>query len=115
MGKQKPFSWDKLDVSLEYQASKGVCADRLEVSEDTIDNRIKKKYNMTFTEYKKKRTEHMAMRLKDTIIKKALKGDNVCLIFSLKNLSDWVDRKEQTINLEKKSYEEFLSDMEKEK
>ena len=90
--KKKPvFNWDKLDSMLMFQAGKFLCSEELGLSEDTIERRIKAKYNCTFLEYRQKRSEKIVLRLKQKMIQKALDGDNVALIFCLKNLGGWSD------------------------
>ena len=94
MGYRKlpPFNWEKLDTMLMFQAGRFLCAEELGVSEDTVEKNIKNKYNMTFREYQAKRAEKIVLKLKQTIVKKALNGDNTSLIFCLKNMGGWVDR-----------------------
>jgi hypothetical protein len=88
------MDWSKLEGMLIFDASKVACAMILGISADTIERRIKEKYNMNFTEYKKTHLETTVLRLKQRMIKKALDGDNTCLIFTLKNISDWKDQVE---------------------
>ena len=92
--KKNKIDWSKLDGMLMFDASKGVCASEFSVSEDTIERAIKKKYKITFSEYKRKQLDKTVLRLKQRMIKKALEGDNTCLIFTLKNISDWKDKQE---------------------
>ncbi len=94
MATKKPFDWSKFDGMLIFDASKIACSQFLDVSPDTIERRVKEKHKMTFTAYKKIKLETTVLRLKQKMINKALKGDNVCLIFTLKNISDWSDKQE---------------------
>lgn len=96
MANKKELDWSKLEGMLIFDASKVACSMILGISADTIERRIKEEHNMSFTEYKKTHLETTVLRLKQRMIKKALDGDNVCLIFALKNLSDWKDVRENT-------------------
>jgi IS30 family transposase len=88
------FNWEKLDTMLMFQAGKFLCSTELGVSEDTIEREIKKKYKCGFTEYRARRSEKIVLKLKQKMIQKALDGDNVCLIFVLKNIGGWSDNPE---------------------
>ena len=95
MGRKKvEINWTKLDSFLQFKASKRVCSLLMEVSEDTIDARIKETYDCNFTEYAAKKFEPIKLKLVQKAISKALDGDNVMLIFSLKNLCGWADKQE---------------------
>jgi hypothetical protein len=96
--RKKEIDWSKLDGMLLFDANKPTCALELGISDDTIDRGIKKKFNMTFTEYKSLQLGKTVLRLKQKMIKKALEGDNTCLIFSLKNISDWKDQPDKEID-----------------
>jgi hypothetical protein len=100
---KKDIDWAKLDIYLSFDASKSTCSQEFEMSEDTLDRRIRKKHNMTFMEYKRKKLEKTVLKLKQKMIQKAIGGDNTCLIFTLKNLSTWSDKNELTIE-EKKTH-----------
>jgi hypothetical protein len=96
--RKKEIDWSKLDGMLMFDANRPTCALELNISDDTLDRAIKKKYNMTFTEYKALHVGKTVLRLKQRMIKKALEGDNTCLIFSLKNISDWKDQPDKEID-----------------
>ena len=50
MGRKKiELNWDKLDSYLQFKASRKVCAHLLEVSEETIERRIREKYDKNFS------------------------------------------------------------------
>jgi len=88
------IDFEVLDALLQFKATKRYCAKYLEVSEDTIEKRIREKFNLTFTEYADEQLDGTRLKLQQKIISKALKGDNVCLIFSLKNICKWSDKVE---------------------
>jgi AraC-like DNA-binding protein len=63
-----------------------------ECSEDTIERQIKRDYGLTFAEFREKNMVHTRFALVRKAIQKATAGDNVMLIFVLKNLCKWKDR-----------------------
>ncbi len=91
------IDFKELDALLHFKANKRQCANYLEVSEDTLERRIKEKFNKTFSEYADIKLDNTRIKLQQKIIQKALKGDNTCLIFSLKNLCKWTDKQEVSI------------------
>lgn len=92
------INYDKLDALLQFKVSLRFCADYLECSRDTIIRRIKEDYNMTFAEYHSLKMEHTATKLQQKAIEMALKGNNVMMIFCLKNLAKWTDKQEQVVS-----------------
>lgn len=100
--KTPAINWDKLDGMLLFDPPLNVCADEMGVSHDTLERAIKAKFDLTFGEYKQGKTNHTGYRLKQKMINKALEGDNTCLIFSLKNLTNWCDKIEHGFNEDKK-------------
>jgi hypothetical protein len=93
MAKPKSFVDDaKLKMLMKMKPSLADTAAFLDVSEDTIYRYIKENYNQTFMEF---RSAHMVKTRYDlvrTAVEKALAGDNVMLIFCLKNICHWADR-----------------------
>lgn len=61
-------------------------------SEDVIENTIKAKWGKRFTEFRDENMVFTRFNLIRTAIQKAEKGDNVMLIFCLKNLCGWRDK-----------------------
>ena len=88
----KHTDWDKLDVILQFKPDKAWAADILEVSEDTLERRIKETKKCTFMEYRDKKMAPVKIRLVKKAIDKAFAGDNTMLIFCLKNFCGWSDR-----------------------
>lgn len=78
---KKAFDWDKLDAILQYGAWLVDCADILNVSEDTVDRRIKSEFGMTFSEYRTKKMSRTRMRLAQKQIEAALAGNVTMLIW----------------------------------
>lgn len=96
-----PFSWDKLDGLLAYKSSLLVCSDILEVSDTTIKNHIKKRYNMTFTEYAEKKLSRTKVKLVQKAIEMANSGHATMMIFCLKNICKWSDNNDANVDIGK--------------
>ena len=94
-----PFSWDKLDGLLAYKSSLVVCADILETTDTTIKNHIKRRYNLTFTEYSERKLSRTKLKLVQKAIEQATSGNTVMLIFCLKNICKWADKHDEAINI----------------
>lgn len=88
-------NFKELDALLQFKVSKSFVADYLGVSEDTIDRRIKEKFNMTFTQYKALRSGTMSIKLQQKAIQMAVAGDKTMLKFALKNMSGWTESVEE--------------------
>jgi len=94
-----PFSWDKLDGLLAFKSSLTVCSDILEVHPNTIKNHLKKRYDMTFTEYSEKKLSRTKVKLVQKAIEMATTGNTTMMIFCLKNICKWADRSEVDNNI----------------
>lgn len=86
-----------------FDACSETCALELGVCRSTLEKLIRKKFDQTFDEYKKPQLQKTVLRLKQKMISKGLAGDNVCLIFTLKNISDWSDKVEHKTTEEKQN------------
>ncbi len=91
---KKEFDWPKLNAILQYSATKADCADVMEVSEDTIERRIKKEYGLTFAAYRTKKMGKVRIMLVQKAIEQAKSGNATMMIFCLKNLCGWADKQE---------------------
>lgn len=78
---RKPFSWEVLDAVLPLGASLAYCAERLNVCIDTVENRIKEKYGITFSEYREKKREVIKLQLHKKQIDVAMQGNVSMLIW----------------------------------
>lgn len=63
-----------------------------DVNPSTVERACKKYYKKTFAEFRDQNMVHTRHDLIRTAIRKAMKGDNVMLIFCLKNLCGWKDK-----------------------
>jgi AraC-like DNA-binding protein len=68
------------------------CAAFFKCSEDTIDRRIKEATGLTFTEFRDQALVHTKFSLMQKAIQEARSGNNVMLIFCLKNMCGWTDK-----------------------
>lgn len=66
-------------------------------SPDTIERHIKNSTGLSFAEFRQQKAVTTRFDLIRTAIQKALNGDNVMLIFCLKNLCGWQDKRENVI------------------
>jgi hypothetical protein len=96
-----PFSWDKLDGLLQYKSSLTVCSELMGCPASTIQNHIKERFGLTFTDYAEMKLSPMKFKLVQKAIQMALAGDRVMMIFSLKNICKWSDNNENTIDISK--------------
>jgi hypothetical protein len=98
-----PFDWEKLDAILRYKATIVDCSEMLDVSHDTVERNIKKKYDMTFTEYRDKKLTHTRLSLIQKALEQAKTGNTTMLIFCLKNLCGWSDKMEHGFEKDKQT------------
>lgn len=63
-----------------------------ECSERTIERLIKKEFKLSFVEFRDQNMVHTRLNIVRKAINKAESGDNVMLIFCLKNLCGWKDK-----------------------
>jgi hypothetical protein len=90
---------DQLKAMMRFKPTAADCAAFFKCSVDTIERRIKE-YTITpeipeglsFAEFRDQNMVRTRMNLVQTALKKADKGDNVMLIFCLKNLCGWRDK-----------------------
>jgi len=74
------------------------CAAYFKCSEDTIERRSKEWGYKTFADLKEQNMVYTRLGLIRSAVKKAENGDNIMLIFCLKNLCGWSDKREDTVN-----------------
>jgi hypothetical protein len=96
-GNLKPFDWHQFDTYCSVKFTKRTCAELMGISEDTIEKRVRKEYDMTFTEYRETKLAPTKIKLVQKAIDMALGGNVTMLIFTLKNLCGWTDKVEQTV------------------
>jgi len=98
-GNKIEIDFGQLDAMMQFKVTKAFVADWFGCSEDTIEKRIKERSGMTFTNYNKLKMNRTGFKLQQKAIEMALAGDRTMLIFSLKNMAQWVDKVETELNL----------------
>ncbi len=99
--KEVELDWTRLDQYLELGARCLDCSEFLGVSEDKIQKDIRKKHNMTFSEYREKKLSKMRMKLLQKQFDVAMQGNVSMLIWLGKNLLNQSDKIEtENINTE---------------
>ena len=83
-----------LDSILLYDATKVEAASIMECNMTTIENHIRRDFNMTFTEYKFSKMGKSRLSLKQKAYKMAMAGDRTMMIFLLKNWCKYQDTPE---------------------
>lgn len=88
------MDWSKLDAILQYNAQLKDASEILGCSEDTIERRIREKYDCTYAEYRDKKLGKVRIKLVQKAIDMAMMGNTAMMIFCLKNLCGWADKTE---------------------
>ncbi len=90
---RKEFNWESLEHMCSLRLSLEDCAELMQCDSTTIQNKIRKKYDQTFSEYRNQKLAVTRRSLIETALKQATERKNtVMLIFCLKNLCGWVDK-----------------------
>ena len=85
--------WNQLDALIVW-ASEVYCAEKLGINIDTLATRIKEKYGLSFSEYKKKRQEPMRINLLKKQYDVAMSGNVSMLIWLGKQYLKQSDKQE---------------------
>ena len=93
---EKDFNWELIDGVLQFGANLIDCSELLKVSDDTIQRRIKKEFNCTFTEYRHKKMSKMRMKLLQKQYEVAMSGNVALLIWLGKQHLGQTDKIEQS-------------------
>lgn len=101
MPKKIEFNWDKLEALCQYRPFLSDVSEYLGVSEDTVERYIKKRYGITFAEFRDKKMFRTRFNLTEKALQMALSGNVTMMIFCLKNLCGWADKTEIKTNTEK--------------
>lgn len=95
-GKVQHIDYTALDALLQFKVTKAYCADYLDMSEDTLERRLREDHDMTFQEYAALRVEKTGVILQKKAIEAAMSGQPALMIFALKNLAGWSDKVENS-------------------
>ncbi len=87
-----------------------------ECTEKSIERYVREHYDQTFVEFREQHMVHTRLSIVRKAIDKAEKGDNVMLIFCLKNLCGWkdkwdnspIDEKPPMITMTDEQYKEYV-------
>jgi len=91
---KKEIDFDQLESLMRLNPTLKDTAAFFKCDEDTICNHIKKATGLRFSEFREQNMVHTRLKLIRTATRKAENGDNVMLIFCLKNLCGWKDKNE---------------------
>lgn len=114
----KRIDWSKVEALASLNLSMQVVVDYLnlaanspeeKITTTTLNNRIKERYGVTWSEYQNARLTNIRAQLVKKAITMALSGDRTMLIFTLKNMVGWSDKVEETHRLDNSRPEVKLS------
>ena len=91
------LDWDQMEALMQCKPTLAMTASYFGVSDVTIENKIREKYNLTFGEYRDKAMAFVRATLIQTAIHRAINKSDVLLIFCLKNIAHWADKIESKI------------------
>lgn len=93
------FDWQRMDNILEFGARLLDCSELLGVSEDTIQNRVRERYGITFMQYRERKLSKVRMKVLQKMIDVGTNGNGntTMLIWLSKNLLGWTDKMENNI------------------
>jgi AraC-like DNA-binding protein len=98
---EKEFDWKLIDSILQFGARLIDCCEMLEVSDDTIQRRIKDEFGCTFSEYRERKMSKMRMKLLQKQFDVAMSGNVALLIWLGKQHLGQSDKAENTIDISK--------------
>ena len=99
---RKEINWDILNTALQYGGSLVDLSELLDMSEDTIQRRIKEEYDMGFSEYRNKKMGRVRMKLRQKQYEEAMRGNTTLLIWLGKQWLGQTDKQENKIETEVK-------------
>ena len=108
---KKELDWKVLDAILQFGATLIDCSEMLSLSDDTIQNRIKKQYGITFSEYRHRKMSKMRVKLLQKQFDVAMSGNVALLIWLGKqhlgqsDKMDTIENGQVKITIEKKDSE----------
>ncbi len=83
------MDWKKLDTILQFGPTLDTCSEVLGVSPDTIERRIKKRFDMSFGQYRLQKMGPAKLRLLQLAFEKVERGDTRLLIYMLEKFAAW--------------------------
>lgn len=94
---RKEFNWDEFDKLCGIHATQREVADWFEMSEDTVDRRIKEQFGVTFAEHVKQRQAPGKISLRRKQYEMAMNGNVTMLIWLGKQYLGQADKQEQAV------------------
>jgi len=99
---EKEMNWVLLDSILQLGARLIDCAEMLDMSEDSVQNKIKDEYGCTFSVYRERKMSKIRMRLLQKQYDVAMLGNVSMLIWLGKNILNQSDKMEtKTVEVSK--------------
>jgi AraC-like DNA-binding protein len=95
---KKELDWKVLDSILQFGATLIDCAEMCEMSDDSIQRRIKDEYGCTFTEYRNRKMSRMRVKLLQKQYESAMAGNTALLIWLGKQHLGQSDKNDISVN-----------------
>ena len=92
---EKPIDWKKVDELLEAGCHGTEICPHFDLSPERFYERVKQKYDVSFTIYSQEKKQKGDSCLREVQFKKALKGDNMMLVWLGKNRLNQKDSPDQ--------------------
>jgi len=102
------IDWETFQKLLEYQASLEEVAAWFKMSPDTVETRVKEKFNRTFSDVSKEFRGVGKLSLRRKQFQEAMKGNTKLLIWLGKQYLEQRDKREDTVNITNYSDDELL-------
>lgn len=100
--------WSKFDAILQFQPTLACCEELMGYSHDAIERNIRRKFDLTFSEYRNRKMGKIRLKLKQKVISKALDGDNPSLRMALSNLCGWSEKVTRVDDIENDNANETI-------
>lgn len=96
---KKELDWKLLDSILQFGARLIDCSEMCNMSDDSIQKRIKEEHGCTFSEYRNRKMSKMRMKLLQKQFDVAMSGNVALLIWLGKQHLDQKDKAETTLDV----------------
>jgi hypothetical protein len=88
------FNWDRLESLCQRAMNLADCSEIMQLSESTIQRRIREEYDLTFEAYKDKKMALTRLNLVEMALDRVKAGNITMHIFLLKNMCRMADKVE---------------------
>lgn len=89
---KKVLNMDQLKQLMRLRPTLADTAAFFEVTERTIERKIREEWDKTFVEFREENMVHTRLGLVRKMVEKAMAGDNYMLIWCSKNILGWSDK-----------------------